>query len=134
MRTLILVLALAVVALLVWKLWKPHSAPKRVVPTNEANLYFFYTDWCGFSQKAMPEWEKLEKTLESTPMFGNTRVKPIRVNADEDRVTTTLYEVEGYPTILLETSSSLAQFEGRRTQENLLQFLRSTLGKERQSL
>lgn len=132
MRTLILVLAIAIITLLVWKLWKP--APKRVVPVNEANLYFFYTDWCGFSKKAMPEWEKLEKVLETTPYFGSTRVKAVRVNADEDRVTTTLYEVEGYPTILLETSDSLSQFQGRRTQEDLLQFLRSALGKERQSL
>lgn len=132
MRTLILVLAVAIITLLVWKLWKP--SPKRVVPANEANLYFFYTDWCGFSQKAMPEWEKLEKVLETTPYFGNTHVKAVRVNADEDQATTSLYEVDGYPTVLLETSDSLSQFQGRRTQEHLLQFLRSALGKERESL
>ena len=62
MNQWILALALAIVAFLVYKLWKPMlKAPKAKLQPNEARIYFFYTDWCGFSQKAMPEWEKLER-------------------------------------------------------------------------
>ena len=135
MKTLVLVLLMAVVAVLVWMVWKPYiQSPKRKVPEGQASLYFFYTDWCGWSQKAMPQWELLESKLASSPVFGTTRVKAVRVNAETDRSTSLLYEVEGFPTILLETSKGLFRYECARTAEALLQFLRETLGKERASL
>lgn len=132
MKTLLLVLLFAVLVMLVWKFWKP--TPKRVVPPNEAKFYFFYTDWCGFSQKALPIWDSIEEALQSNALFGKTRVTPVRVNAEEDRETTTLYEVQGYPTMILETSDSLYKYEGKRTKEDLLQFLRDKLGQETKSL
>jgi thiol-disulfide isomerase/thioredoxin len=132
MKTLLLVLLFAVLVMLVWKFWKP--TPKRVVPPNEAKFYFFYTDWCGFSQKALPIWDSIEESLQGNALFGKTRVTPVRVNAEEDRETTTLYEVQGYPTMMLETSDSLYKYEGKRTKEDLLQFLRDKLGQETKSL
>ncbi len=135
MNDLILVLALAILVLLAYRLWEPFvNTPKRDVPVGKARIYFFYTDWCGFSQKAMPDWEELEKALRETPYFGNTEVTAVRVNCEEDRTTCLLYEVQGYPTIKLETSSLLRDYEGKRTTEALLQFLRESLGKERKSL
>lgn len=135
MMSIVAFLALVLVVLLVYKLWAPaFKPPKREIKGNEARLYFFYTEWCGFSQKAMPEWQKLEETLKTTSVFGNTRVKPVRVNAEEDRKTTELYEVEGYPTIILETRDGIYDYTGNRSHESLLQFLRKSLGKESTSL
>ncbi len=135
MTTLILALALAILVVLAYRFWEPFvDTPKQQIPVGQAKLYFFYTDWCGFSQKAMPEWEKLESALAKTPVFGSTRVIPVRVNAETERAKATLYEVEGYPTIKLETSSLLRTYEGKRTSGALLDFLRETLGKERTSL
>ena len=135
MNTLLLLLSFAIVALLVYRFWEPFvSTPKREVPVGRANLYFFYTDWCGFSQKAMPEWEALEAKLRESPVFGTTRVTPVRVNAEEDRATAELYDVNAYPSIKLETSSSLSDYEGRRTSAALLEFLRTALGQERPRL
>jgi thiol-disulfide isomerase/thioredoxin len=135
MTPLILLLCLAILVILAYRIWEPFvSSPKQSVPVGRANLYFFYTDWCGFSKKAMPEWEKLEAALQTTPYFGSTKVTAVRVDADADRKTAMLYEVEGYPTIKLETSSILRDYDGKRTTSALLQFLRETLGKERASL
>lgn len=134
MKGFLLVLLFVVVVILVWKLWMSNSKPKRVVPPNEAKFYFFYTEWCGFSQKAMPEWEGVEAALQSNSMFGKTRVTPVRVNGDEDRETTSLYEVDGYPTLLLETKDALYKYQGKRKTEDLLQFLRDKLGQESKSL
>ena len=128
-------LSLAIVVLLAYRFWEPFTvAPKRDVPVGSATLYFFYTDWCGYSKKAMPEWEKLEAKLKESPVFGTTRVKAVRVDADQDRATTSLYGVEGYPTIKLETSSILTDYSGKRTSGEILAFLRDTLGQERKSL
>jgi thiol-disulfide isomerase/thioredoxin len=135
MNNIILFLALAILVVLAYKFWKPYvRAPKREVATGKANLYFFYTDWCGFSQKAMPEWENLEERLKETPYFGTTEVRAVRVNAEEDRKTALLYEVNAYPTILLESSEGITNYSGKRTAEGLLQFLRESFGKESKSL
>lgn len=135
MTTLILLLTFAILTLLVYRFWEPFTvSPKREVPVGTATLYFFYTDWCGFSKKAMPEWEALESKLKDAAVFGTTRVTPKRVNGDTDRALTTLYEIEGFPTIKLETSSALIDYSGKRTANDILMFLRETLGQERASL
>jgi thiol-disulfide isomerase/thioredoxin len=135
MNNLIVLFSLAILVILIYRMYEPFvNVPKRQIPVGKANIYFFYTDWCGFSQKAMPEWEKLEEKLKATPYFGNTEVKAIRVDAESDRATTLLYEVHAFPTIKLETSSILRDYEGKRTADSLMQFLRETLGKERSSL
>lgn len=135
MNNLILFLALVILVVLAYKFWKPYvRAPKREVPTGKANLYFFYTEWCGFSQKAMPEWEALESKLSETKYFGTTEVQAVRVNAEEDRKTAMLYEVHAYPTILLESKEGITEFKGKRTVDGLLEFLRSSFGKESESL
>lgn len=131
MNNLLLLLAMTILVILVYRIWEPFvNTPKQQIPVGHARLYFFYTDWCGFSQKAMPEWEGLEEILQKTPYFGTTRVEAVRVNAEEDKAKALLYEVHGYPTIKLETSSILRDYEGKRTTQALLDFLRETLGKE----
>jgi thiol-disulfide isomerase/thioredoxin len=108
--------------------WKP--APKRDVPVNTAKLYFFYTTWCGHSKKAMPEWEKVKSSIAANPKFGGTVVEPVDIDAEKDPKTASLYEVNGYPTIKLETSTGLHEFNRKVTADNVLDFLRNTLGKE----
>lgn len=131
MNTLITVLAFAVLAVLVYKLWKPVlPKPKKQVMKQEANLYFFYTDWCGHSQKAMPAWDELEQVIYDANTFGDTKVKPIRVNCEQDRDTAELYEVDAYPTIKLETSQGIYDYTKKPSKDGLLQFLRSSLGPE----
>jgi thiol-disulfide isomerase/thioredoxin len=135
MKEIVLILLLIVVVVLVYKFWKPFlRSPKREVPKDEARLYFFYTNWCGWSKKTMPEWEALEQQLQSTPYFGHTKITPVRVDAETDKKTAMLYEVEGYPTIILETSDKLYDYSGKRTSEDLLAFLRETFGKETATL
>jgi thiol-disulfide isomerase/thioredoxin len=131
MNTLLIVLTLVIVGVLVYKFWKPMiQPPKREVKPNEANLYFFYTNWCGFSKKAMPEWEKLKDDL----YFGKTHINPIAVDCETDQTTCSLYNVEGYPSVVLETKTGLTEMKKQVTHANLLSFLRESLGEERQDL
>jgi thiol-disulfide isomerase/thioredoxin len=127
MSTLLIALALTVLAYLVWRMWKPVVTPKRAVAKDKANLYIFHTDWCGHCMKAMPEWEKLES---GPKQFGNTTVTFTRVNAENDRTTADLYEVDAYPTVKLETPKALYTYTGRVTAEGLTEYLRQTFGKE----
>lgn len=136
MNIVLLVLALVAIALLVRKVWEPFtsSPPKREVKPNEARLYFFFTNWCGFSKKAMPEWDKIEKKLQESEIFGKTHVTAVRVDCEQDKATCDLYKIEGYPTVKLETQDALSDLPGPVKYEGLLQFVRQTLGKEITSL
>jgi thiol-disulfide isomerase/thioredoxin len=127
MSTFLIALALTVLAYLVWRMWKPVMTPKRTVAKDKANLYIFHTDWCGHCMKAMPEWEKLES---GPKQFGSTEISFIRVNAENDRTTADLYEVDAYPTVKLETPKALYTYTGRVTAEGLTEYLRQTFGKE----
>lgn len=131
-EVVIAVLTLTILIVLAYRFWKP--VPKRAIPANEARLYFFYTEWCGWSKKAQPEWKKLEATVGASPYFGKTKVELVPVNAEENRALADEYEVEGYPTILLERKEGITPFTKRVTYDNLLMFLRQSLGKERASL
>lgn len=136
MNLFLIALALVALALLVQRVWEPFvtTPPKREVKPNEARLTFFYTNWCGFSKKAMPEWEKLEKKLQETNTFGKTHVTAVRVDCEQDATTCNLYDIQGYPTAKLETQDGLTEFKGAMKYEKLLQFLRESLGKELSSL
>jgi thiol-disulfide isomerase/thioredoxin len=135
MNTIVIVLAFVALAILVWKLWKPVvQPPKKEVPPNEARLTMFYTEWCGFSQKAMPEWAKLEKKLQGDGYFGKTHLNLVKIDADKDKKTATLYGINAYPTVVLETQEGSFDFDKRVTADNLLAFLRSHLGHEGESL
>jgi hypothetical protein len=135
MNQYILALALAIVAVLIYKLWKPMlQPPKTNLPPNEARIYFFYTDWCGFSQKAMPEWAKLENSLKRESMYGKTHVTPVQVDCEKDKVKCSLYGINSYPTVVLETKDGIHDFNQRPTLASLKAFLRGTLGQERERL
>jgi len=136
MNVLVVTLAIALIALLMFKLWKPYMlpGPKRVVPQNEARLYFFYTEWCGFSKKAQPEWKGIVDIVGATPYFGKTLVTLVPVDGDKDKATAELYGVDAYPTIKLETRDGILEFKKGVKTDKLLQFLRESLGKESASL
>ena len=119
---------LVFLAVIVYRFWR--TQPKREVKTNTARLYFFYTTWCGYSKKAMPEWEKVKAELNTSSVFGKTTVEPVDIDAEKDPKTSSLYEVAGYPTIKLETSSGVYDFDRSVTHDNIMNFLRETLGKE----
>lgn len=135
MNTFLIVLSLVALGILVYRFWKPVvTPPKRDVKPNEANLYFFYTNWCGFSQKAMPEWEKLEASLRNDSYFGKTHVNLVQVDCEKDKAMCTLYGVNAYPTVVLETKEGLTDYDKRPTAEALRGFLRQQLGQEREGL
>lgn len=110
------------------------QAPKRKVSPNKARIYFFYTEWCGFSQKAMPEWEKIEKDISSKPMYGKTKVEAVRVNCEKDKTTCSLYGIDAYPTVVIENEDGIHEYKQRVSYSGMKTFLATTLGEEGDSL
>ena len=118
---------LVLILVLAYVYWKPTLRPAlRETLEGNATLYFFYTDWCGHSQKAKPEWEGLQ--LPAT--YGTTKVVGKTVNCEDDVATCTAYGIEGYPTIKLESSDGITDFTQRVTTDNLDKFLVSQFGEK----
>ena len=72
----------------------------------------------------------MKADLSTSAVFGKTTIEPVDVDAEKDPKTSSLYEVAGYPTIKLETSSGVYDFDRSVTHDNIMNFLRETLGKE----
>uniref|UniRef100_A0A6C0M0E4 Thioredoxin domain-containing protein n=1 Tax=viral metagenome TaxID=1070528 RepID=A0A6C0M0E4_9ZZZZ len=123
--------AILALALIVYRMYWSNS-PKRPTKEGTAKLYFFHTEWCGFCKKAKPEWEKLKGDLDKP--FGKTKVEAVSVNCEEDSKTCSLYSVQAYPTVKLETSTALYEYSGPITEDGLVGFLRRTLGEESSSV
>jgi len=110
---------LVLILVLAYVYWKPTLRPAlRETLEGNATLYFFYTDWCGHSQKAKPEWEGLQ--LPAT--YGTTKVVGKTMNCEEDVATC--------PTIKLESSDGITDFTQRVTTDNLDKFLVSQFGEK----
>jgi thioredoxin-like negative regulator of GroEL len=82
----------------------------------------------------MPEWAKLEKKLGGDGYFGKTHLSMVKIDADKDKKTATLYGIDAYPTVVLETQEGIYTYDKRVTADGLLAFLRTHLGQERESL
>lgn len=135
MNTLILVLAFVILGFLAYKYWMSSTkAPKAIVAPNKANVYMFYTNWCGHSKKAMPEWKKLEKSLKTSSYYGKHQVEAISVDCEEDVEKCTLYGINAYPTVIVETNDGITDFNKGVTFSNIKTLLLQTLGEERESL
>ena len=77
---------------------KPASAGGK-----EAHITMVYADWCGFSQKALPEWEKLTSKLDGTEQNGYTLMfRKLEQKQNKDEIKSNYSDVRGYPTYVVE--------------------------------
>ena len=83
-------------------------------------LLLLHMEGCPHCVKLMPEWKKFVG-------MNNTSILPRAVEKDEDRSIVKKYNVTGFPTILLldKNGIKLETYEGPRTAEGLLNFLRT---------
>ena len=121
-----ILLLIVVVAYIYWKPWLRPAVKEMLA--GDATVYFFYTEWCGHSKKAMPEWEALMATLPAT--YGSTKVVGKAVNCEEDVMTCAAYGVDAYPTVKLETSGGIADFTKLVTESSVNRFLIGELGEK----
>lgn len=88
--------------------------------TQSSTLYFFYADWCGHSQAALPAWKEVEDKLKGL-------VKTVAVNVDKPESETLVnkFTIKGYPTYILSTPSRNIEYSGDRSAESLIKFAQS---------
>ena len=87
----------------------PDKASKTI------NIIMIYAPWCGWSKKALPEFDKLINDYHGK-LINGTRVNVIKYNSDVDEDMVKKYKAEGFPTHILEivtTSTSQENIDER---------------------
>ena len=81
-------------------------------------------DWCGHCKTAAPEFKKLQAASPITLADGSKAVVNI-LDADRDKAALSKYSVKGFPTILIDTGSSVVEYPHARTSDKVIEFVKS---------
>jgi protein disulfide-isomerase A6 len=97
---------------------------------GKAALVEFYAPWCGHCKTLAPKYEELAKVF-----AGDKDVLVAKVDATEDGDLATRFGVTGYPTLKwFPAGSAEAQpYEGVRELDDLVEFINTNAGTERNS-
>ena len=97
---------------------------------NNAELLFFYADWCPHCKSAKPIWNEIKSEYENKLMNGY-KVSFTEINCSEETAEVdklmNQYNVEGYPTIKLIKDGQVIEYDAKPTKETLTQFLNTVL-------
>jgi thiol-disulfide isomerase/thioredoxin len=97
---------------------------------NEAELLFFFADWCPHCKAAKPIWNDLKAEYENKTINGYhvvfTEIDCSTETAEVDKMMNK-YNVEGYPTIKLLKDGQVIEYDAKPSKETLTQFLNTVL-------
>jgi thiol-disulfide isomerase/thioredoxin len=97
---------------------------------KEAELLFFYAEWCPHCKTAKPVWESLKTQYENKTINGYTviftEINCTTENAEVEKMMDK-YNVEGFPTIKLLKDGQIIEYDAKPTKETLEQFLNTVL-------
>ena len=98
---------------------------------KEAELLFFYADWCPHCKVAKPEWDKLKSENEGKQINGYNVVYTEYNCVDpppnvEDLMAK--YDIKGYPTVkLVKNGDEIIDYDAKPTASTMNQFLNQFL-------
>ena len=107
---------------------------KEHVPNDsaqkDAELLFFYADWCPHCKTAKPVWEELKSEYENKTINGYrvifTEINCTTENAEVEQMMNK-YNIEGFPTIKLLKDGQIIEYDAKPTKATLDQFLNTVL-------
>ena len=101
-----------------------HNMPDEPSNTkSKKRLVLCHARWCGHCKKLMPEWKKVKQSN-----LVDSRGLPVDVvdyEADDNKEAIKKYNVQGFPTILLEDSATNAEpipYNGQRNADDIIDF------------
>ncbi len=98
--------------------------------SNQAELMFFYVDWCPHCKTAKPDWEEVKSEYQDKTVNGYQVIfTEINCTNESDEVEKLMnqYKIEGFPTIKLLKDGQVIEYDAKPTKETLIQFLNTVL-------
>lgn len=97
---------------------------------REAELLFFFADWCPHCKAAKPIWKDLKDEYENKTINGYkvifTEVDCSEETAEVEKLMNQ-YNIEGYPTIKLVKDGQVIEYDAKPSKEMLTKFLNTAL-------
>jgi len=99
---------------------------------NNTELYFMFAEWCPYSKKVMPIWDKLKEKY-NRKKVNNYSVIFKELDGDKNEKEIDEFskrfnkKIDGYPTIILIKQNEVIEFDADPTKENLTAFIEKTL-------
>jgi thiol-disulfide isomerase/thioredoxin len=112
--------------------YQPNSEHVELGATDDKNaeLLFFYADWCPHCKTAKPIWEELKSEYKNKTINGYhvvfTDVNCSEETAEVERMMNQ-YSIEGYPTIKLLKDGQIIEYDAKPSRDTLVQFLNTVL-------
>ena len=107
-----------------------EQIPKGSGNGNNAELLFFYADWCPHCKAAKPIWNELKTEYENKTINGYqvifTEVDCSEETAEVEKLMNQ-YSIEGYPTIKLLKDGQVIEYDAKPSKETLTKFLNTVL-------
>jgi thiol-disulfide isomerase/thioredoxin len=98
--------------------------------SKEAELMFFYVDWCPHCKTAKPDWEEVKSEYENKTVNGY-RIIFTEINctneSEEVEKLMNKYKIEGYPTIKLLKDGQIIEYDAKPSKDTIIQFLNNVL-------
>jgi len=124
---------LAVVGYIVYVYSRPKLLTKINGDSNEeqssnsdAEIMFFFADWCPHCKKAKPHWEEVKQSYSGKVVNGYTMVfteVDCSKETEDMKKTTAEYEIEGYPTIKLIKDGQVIEYDAKPDKDTLEKFI-----------
>ena len=113
--------------------YKPNSEgvnEDSSTSSKQAELLFFYADWCPHCKTAKPIWEDLKSEYQNKTINGYhiifTEINGANESAETEQMMNK-YNVEGFPTIKLLKDGQVIEYDAKPSKNTLVQFLNTTL-------
>ncbi len=105
------------------------------VGPKRSQLYLFHTEWCPYSKKVMPIWDKIQAT------FGGQKIKDtdwvidfIKINGETEAQKLEKFQadylqdaakskIDGYPSIYLVKDDQVIEIEAQPSENTLTEFI-----------
>jgi thiol-disulfide isomerase/thioredoxin len=111
-------------------MYRANNELRSQCDNKEAELLFFYADWCPHCKTAKPVWESLKAQYENKTINGYkvifTEINCTTENAEVEKMMDK-YNVEGFPTIKMLKDGQIIEYDAKPTKETLDQFLNTVL-------
>ena len=85
---------------------------------NKVNVMKFYADWCGHCTTFKPIWDEVKNSLQSS------KISFKEFNADIHKRELEHYDVQSFPTILIENNGDIIKYTDQRNVKSLKSFIK----------